>query len=111
MIPQSCRAEYAPRIQFNLRLHYEKGESVPKDFGEAVKWYRKGAEQNVAPAQYSLALCYQNCSGLAKNPGNNTASPDDLSLVVQGLRRRLPLQMTSGARAHRFVKHIAVRAR
>ena len=46
-----------PEDQFNLALHYEKGESVPKDSGEAVKWYRKAAEQNVAPTQYSLALC------------------------------------------------------
>ena len=29
-----------------------------KDHAEAVKWYRKAAEQNLAVAQYNLGVCY-----------------------------------------------------
>jgi len=34
---------------------------------EAVKWYRKAAEQNFAAAQYALSLCYATGAGLAKD--------------------------------------------
>ena len=32
---------------------------------EAVKWFRKAAEQNYAVAQYNLGVCYE--QGVAKN--------------------------------------------
>ena len=34
---------------------------------EAVKWFRKAAEQNYAAAQYGLGLCYANGRGVAKD--------------------------------------------
>jgi S1-C subfamily serine protease len=34
---------------------------------EAVKWYRKAAEQNYAPAQFMLGLCYAQGRGVAKD--------------------------------------------
>ena len=34
---------------------------------EAVKWYRKAAEQNYAAAQYNLAICYERGDGVAKD--------------------------------------------
>ena len=34
---------------------------------EAVKWYRKAAEQNHAEAQYNLGVCYSNGQGVAKD--------------------------------------------
>ena len=34
---------------------------------EAVKWYRKAAEQNHAEAQYNLGVCYANGEGVAKD--------------------------------------------
>ena len=40
---------------------------MPKDEVEAVKWYRKAAEQNVARAQFNLGVCYDNGCGVAKN--------------------------------------------
>src|SRR4029077_10788433 len=36
---------------------------VAKDEAEAVKWYRKAAEQNVADAQFRLGVCYANGRG------------------------------------------------
>jgi TPR repeat protein len=43
------------------------GQGVAKDEVEAVKWYRKAAEQNDAEAQYNLGLCYANGQGVAKD--------------------------------------------
>jgi TPR repeat protein len=37
--------------QVELGLRYDKGEGVVKDQVEAVKWFRKAAEQNYAKAQ------------------------------------------------------------
>ena len=31
---------------------------MAKDYVEAVKWYRKAAEQNIAEAQFSLGICF-----------------------------------------------------
>ena len=40
---------------------------MAKDEAEAVKWYRKAAEQNDAEAQYNLGVCYANGQGVAKD--------------------------------------------
>jgi S1-C subfamily serine protease len=37
---------------------------VEKNYTEAVKWFRKAAEQNFAPAQYGLAKCYGTGNGV-----------------------------------------------
>ena len=46
---------------------YYNGEGVPQDFKEAAKWYRKAAEQGVAPSQYNLGLMYANGQGVERN--------------------------------------------
>jgi hypothetical protein len=33
---------------------------VPQDYKEAVKWYRKAAEQGIASAQWELGVTYDN---------------------------------------------------
>ncbi len=38
-----------------------------KDQVEAVKWYRKAAEQNFAKAQYNLSVRYATGGGVAKD--------------------------------------------
>ena len=40
---------------------------MAKNKAEAVKWYRKAAEQNVADAQYNLGVCYDSGEGVAKD--------------------------------------------
>ncbi len=35
---------------------YDKGRGVPQDDAEAVKWYRRAAEQGDAKAQHNLGL-------------------------------------------------------
>ena len=45
-----------------------------KGYVEAVKWYRKAAEQNYAEAQFNLGLCYEN--GQGRCPKTGEASSD-----------------------------------
>ncbi len=40
---------------------------MAQDFAEAVKWFRKAAEQNLADAQYNLGICYDQGRGVAKD--------------------------------------------
>ena len=68
--------------QLNLGYMYAKGEGVPEgeacidgdrlylhsdNSSEAVKWYRKAAEQGNAFAQYNLGNMYANGKGVPKN--------------------------------------------
>ena len=46
---------------------YDNGQGVAKDQVEAVKWYRKAAEQGFAFAQFNLGLMYGNGQGVPKN--------------------------------------------
>lgn len=45
--------------------HYY-GIGVEQNYAEAVKWYRKAAEQGNAKAQYNLGSCYYNGKALSK---------------------------------------------
>ena len=53
--------------QFNLGAMYHKGEGVPEDNVEAVKWYRKAAKQGHAEAQYNLGLMYRKGEGVPQD--------------------------------------------
>jgi TPR repeat protein len=53
--------------QFNLGISYAKGEGLPKDPAEAVKWCRKAAEQGYAKAQFNLGVCYSSGLGVPKD--------------------------------------------
>ena len=56
----------APELKTILGNCYVNGEGVTK-IDEAVKWYRKAAEQNDAEAQNDLGACYANGQGVAKD--------------------------------------------
>lgn len=56
-----------PEGQTDLGLCYSLGNGVTKDSREAVKWYRKAAEQNSDKAQMLLALCYLKGDGVTKD--------------------------------------------
>ena len=43
------------------------GRGVAKDYVEAVKWYRKAAEQGHTEAQFNLGYCYANGQGVGKD--------------------------------------------
>ncbi len=53
--------------QFNLGVAYDNGEGVREDHKEAVKWYRKAADQGFADAQYYLGKMYYRGTGVLKD--------------------------------------------
>ena len=46
---------------------YFNGKGVSKDESEAVRWYRKAAEQGDADAQANLGYCYLHGKGVSKD--------------------------------------------
>ena len=46
---------------------YIRGDGVPKDYSEALKWFRLAAEQGEPNAQYSLGKMYDDGVGVPKN--------------------------------------------
>ena len=55
------------RFQGYLGSLYENGRGVAKDDNEAVRWYRKAADQGYAIAQTGLGMCYLQGKGSAKD--------------------------------------------
>ena len=53
--------------QFELAGLYAEGDGVKQNLTEAVKWYRKAAEQGHDGAQYKLGLSYQNGKGIPQS--------------------------------------------
>jgi TPR repeat protein len=53
--------------EYNLGVSYHRGLGVVKDYGEAVKWFRKAAEDNHAQAQFYLGVCYSRGEGVAED--------------------------------------------
>ena len=55
--------------QNKLGNRYVKGSGVPKDLGEALRWYRAAAEQGYAKAQFNLGSMYHHGEGVPKDYG------------------------------------------
>ncbi len=56
-----------PVAQFSLGVMYDFGEGVPEDDAEAVRWYRKAADQGLAQAQHNLGTLYANGEGVPQD--------------------------------------------
>ncbi len=54
--------------KFRIGYAYSKGEGVPVNKKEAVKWYKKAAEQGYADAQYYLGNAYSKGEGVPEDP-------------------------------------------
>ena len=50
---ESTQQDYAS-AQYHLGMKYSFGTGVTQNHSEAVKWYRKAAEQDHVGAQYAL---------------------------------------------------------
>ena len=55
---------------------YDYGKGVLEDDKEAVKWYRKAAEQGLAGAQYNLGVMYGSGDGVLQDYVNSYAWTD-----------------------------------
>ncbi len=55
-LTQQAAAQGNARAQYRLGNMYVKGVGVPKDFAEAMAWFRQAAIQNHAGAQLKLGM-------------------------------------------------------
>ena len=46
---------------------FAKGQGVPQDYAEALKWFRKAADQGEATAQYDLGVLYAEGQGVSQD--------------------------------------------
>ena len=53
--------------EFELGLHYFKGEDEKPDFSEALKWFARAADREHAKAQFYLGGMYENGKGVEKD--------------------------------------------
>ena len=61
-----------PAAQYMLGMRFQKGEGVEQDMAEAVKWYRRAAEESerhaaFPAAQASLGECYRKGDGVGQD--------------------------------------------
>jgi TPR repeat protein len=56
-----------PIAQYNVGCCYVNGDGVTQDLAEAVKWFRKVADQRFMQGQYRLGLHYAIGAGVAKD--------------------------------------------
>ena len=54
-------------VQFMLGFIYAVGREVPQDDKEAVKWYRKAANQGYAEGQVALGMMYAEGRGVPQD--------------------------------------------
>ena len=55
------------KAQYNLGVIFANGKGVPKNDGEAVKWYREAAKQGHAGGQFGLGSAYFLGRGVPEN--------------------------------------------
>jgi len=60
-------AENDAKAQFNLGAKYYYGKGVPQDYAEALRLYRKSAEQGLAKAQDALGYMYLTGQGVPQD--------------------------------------------
>ena len=53
--------------QSNLGVMFERGQGVPQNNAEAVKWYRLAADQGLAQAQFNLGVMYDDGRGVPQD--------------------------------------------
>ena len=73
LVHDRSRGRHTPLVQNQLGSMYEKGEGVKQDTKEALKWYRKAAQQGVAHAQYNLGIMYDNGRGVKQDTSEAVA--------------------------------------
>jgi TPR repeat protein len=67
--PAAERQRDDPWSLFELGVKYEKGNGVPQDYGKAVEYYRRAAEQGHEEARVHLGFLYYNGRGVSQDYG------------------------------------------
>ncbi len=55
------------RAETRLGSMYDLGEGVPRDYSEAMRWYRKAADQGDAHAQHDIGYLYERGRGVPQD--------------------------------------------
>jgi TPR repeat protein len=63
---QDVRANEADEA-YKTGLKYYKGEGVKQDYTEAIKWFRKAADQGYAKAQLNIGWMYEKGEGVSQD--------------------------------------------
>jgi TPR repeat protein len=58
-----------PDAMVDLAFAFDQGNGAPKDYGQAVYWYRKAAEAGDALGMTNLGIMYQNGRGVQQDDG------------------------------------------
>ena len=97
---------------------YDDGEGVPKDAAEAVKLWRKAADQGIAEAQYNLGFMYYNGVGVPKDAAEAYAwcslasiSDDDARKRRDELEKSLTPEQKARAKQRSTELHKEIEAR
>jgi TPR repeat protein len=62
------RAESGDAVaQFDLGVKYHEGQEVPRDYAEAMRWFRMAADQGNPDAQFNLGVMYEKGRGVPPN--------------------------------------------
>ena len=80
---------------------YAKGQGVPQDYAEALKWYRLAAEQGNANAQDNLGVMYANGHGVPQDDAEAVKWYRLAADRATPARRTISASCTPGARACR----------
>ena len=56
-----------PGAEYELALRYAEGRGVPPNLEEAVHWFERAANHDLAPAQYRLGSLYEKGQGVKKD--------------------------------------------
>ena len=62
-----CAEQGFGRAQFFLGVTYGNGGGIPKDVGEALRWFRLAAEQGFSGAQFNLGVMYDYGRGVPED--------------------------------------------
>ncbi|MGB2118981.1 MAG: tetratricopeptide repeat protein [Porticoccaceae bacterium] len=93
--------------QFNLGVMYEFGNGVSENDAEAVKWYKKAADQGHADAQFNLGVMYGNGEGVPESYVRayvwlsmaKTQGYENAKKAVEIVKNQMTKQQTSEAQA------------
>jgi hypothetical protein len=96
-----------PEAQRILGAKYEKGDGVPKDSAEAMKWTRKAAEQGDAGAQFFLGAMFMHDFGrnVPRSPAEAAEGQRRAATEAAGWYRRAAEQGHTDAQYHLGLLH------
>ena len=67
LLVTGCGEKLSPKELNDLGVKYSYGEGVSEDKKEAVKCYRKAAEQGLVEAQFNIGLMYHKGEGVPEH--------------------------------------------